>query len=402
MTVSDSFIPYGRQDITAGDIEAVTETLQSGFLTSGPRVEEFEAAFARCVGSKYAVAVCNATAALHLAMRVTDIGPGDRVVTSPNTFLASANCASFVGATPDFSDIDPKSYNLCADTLEANWQDDTKAVVAVAYAGQAPNMPRIGELCRSKGALVIEDACHGTGGGFHHEGAPYKLGGHPWADITTFSFHPVKALTMGEGGILVTDNESYATQARHLRSHGVTRAPREFRGIGSESPAEMERGTWYYEMSELGYNYRVTDIQCALGLSQLGRIGQYAQRRRDIVAAYNEAFAGIPHLKTPVVTRPEDIDQICWHLYTTLIDFEELGLTRTAYMAKLREAGVGSQVLYIPVHLQPYYRETFGYGAGKCPNAESYYRHALSFPLFPSMTDSDVGRVIEAVTTLHP
>jgi len=401
MSMPSSFIPYGRQDINAEDIEAVTAALGSDYLTSGPRIEEFENAFARFIGARYAVAVCNATSALHLAMRVVDAGPGDRVVTSPNTFLSSANCAAFVGATPDFSDIDPVTYNLCPDRLEEDWQDDTRAIVAVAYAGQAADMPRIAEACRSRGAVIIEDACHGTGGGFRHGGTSYKLGAHPWADITTFSFHPVKALTTGEGGMLVTDNADYAERARHLRSHGVTRNPDKFETPDSDPLLLSERGSWYYEMTELGYNYRITDLQCALGLSQMKRLEQFIARRREIVSAYNTAFASIPHLQTPITLNPDDSGEVSWHLYTTQIDFERLGLTRTAYMDRLREHGIGSQVLYIPVHLQPYYRKKFGYGPGKCPNAENYYEKALSLPLFPQMTDDELNHVIDTVIAIH-
>jgi perosamine synthetase len=401
MSMPSSFIPYGRQDINAEDIEAVKAALSSDYLTSGPRIEKFENAFAGFVGARYAVAVCNATSALHLAMRVVDAGPDDRVVTSPNTFLSSANCAAFVGATPDFSDIDPVTYNLCPDSLENTWQDDTKAVVAVAYAGQSANMPRIAEVCRSRDAVIIEDACHGTGGGFQHDGSSYKLGAHPWADITTFSFHPVKTLTTGEGGMLVTDNAAYAERARHLRSHGVTRNPDKFETPDSDPSLLSERGSWYYEMTELGYNYRITDLQCALGLSQLKRLKQFIERRREIVSTYNSAFASIPYLQTPTTLNPDDSGEVSWHLYTTQIDFEHLGLTRTAYMDRLREHGVGSQVLYIPVHLQPYYRKEFGYGPGKCPNAENYYEKALSLPLFPQMTDDELNHVIDTVTAIH-
>ena len=401
MTSGNEFIPYGKQDISEDDILAVSEALRSDFLTCGPRVEEFEKAFAAFVGAKYAVAVCNATAALDLAMRVADIGKGDRVITSPNTFLSSANCAAFVGATPDFCDIDPATYNICADSLEEMWSDDVKAVVAVAYAGQSADMPRIAEIARKNGAIVIEDACHGTGGGFEVDGTTYKLGGHPWADMTTFSFHPVKTLTMGEGGIIVTDNAEYAAKARLLRSHGMTRENTDFQGLGSDELVLQERGPWYYEMMELGHNFRITDIQCALGLSQLKRLDGFAQRRREIVCQYNEAFADSDFLKTPVARSSQDEALISWHLYTTQIDFLKLGKTRSEVIDELRAEMIGSQVLYIPVYLQPFYRNTYGYAAGKCPHAESYYAKALSLPLYPKMTDEDVKRVINAVRSLN-
>lgn len=394
-------IPYGKQWIDDVDVEAVEATMRSEFLTCGPRVEEFERVFAGKTGAKHAVAVNSGTAALHLAMVVADLGPGDRVLTSPNTFLASANAAAFVGATPDFADIDATTYNLCAKELGVAWKDDVRAVVAVAYAGQAPDMPAIAGRARAAGAVVIEDACHGVGGGFFHNGRSWKLGGHPWADMSIFSFHPVKTMTTGEGGMLVTDNEAYAERARCLRTHGMVRAPASFAGLGAEEDPELaERGPWYYEMQELGFNYRITDLQCALGTSQLERLDAFVARRREIVASYNAAFSGMELLTVPGLRNAADEEFISWHLYTVQIDFAALGKTRTKVMGELREKGVGAQVLYIPVHLQPWYRKRYGYGAGKCPVAEAYYPRALSLPLYAAMSDGDVQSVIDAVTNV--
>lgn len=393
-------IPYGKQSINQEDIDAVIETLQSSFLTCGPQVEAFEEAFASFIGAKHAIALNNATSALHLALLVAGIGPGDRVITSPNTFLSSANCAAFVGATPDFCDIELSTYTMDAQQLAASWQDDTKAVIPVAYAGQSAHMPAIASIAREKGALIIEDACHGTGGGFFAEGKAWKQGAHPWADMTVFSFHPVKTLTTGEGGMLTTNDDALAAKARLLRTHGMERSPEKPQGLGGNAPYLTERGTWYYEMTELGYNFRITDFQCALGLSQLKRLEQFMARRRTIVAAYNEAFKTIPWIQTPQVRCKEDRDLISWHLYTTQIDFDMLGMTRTQAMEKLRAMGIGSQVLYIPVHLQPYYRNTYGYGVGKCPRAEHYYAKALSLPLYPAMSDTEVSQVIAALSSL--
>jgi len=391
-------IPYGRQSINDDDVAAVVEALQSDFLTTGPRVSEFEERFAELVGAKHVVAVCNATAALHLAMLAAEIGNGNRVITSPNTFLASANAAAFVGATPDFSDIDPISYNLCPEKLAASWKEDTKAVVAVDYAGQTAEMPAIAAVARDNGAVVIEDACHAVNGQFHHNNKGWKVGGHGWADITTFSFHPVKTMTTGEGGMLVTDNAEYASKARQLRTHGMVRSNGDFLGLGD--PAFDEQGPWYYEMQDLGYNYRITDFQCALGLSQLTRLDSFVSRRREIVATYNSAFAGISSLQTPGLRNTADEALTSWHLYTLQIDFEALKTTRTQFMTSLREAGIGTQVLYIPVHLQPWYRRTYGYAVGKCPVAEKFYLRALSLPLYPEMTDDDIQHVIKHVTEL--
>jgi perosamine synthetase len=394
-----TMLPYGHQSISEQDIAAVCDVLRSDFLTCGPEVDTFEREFAAMAGAKHAVAVCNATAALHLAMRVVGVGPGDRVITSPNTFLASANCAAFVGAIPDFADIDAVSYNLDPAALETTWRPDTKAVVAVDYAGQPCDMPAISRIASERGAVVIEDACHGVGGGFVHEGRVWKLGGHPWADIATFSFHPVKTMTAGEGGMLVTNNGDWAAKARQLRSHGIVRDAAHF--ISSDlCSLTAEKGPWYYEMQDLGYNYRITDLQCALGLSQLARLEALIARRREIVARYNADFADVPWLTTPGLCTPANRDHVSWHLYTVQIDFSGIRKTRTQVMMELCKQGIGSQVLYIPVHLQPWYRKTYGYARGKCPIAEAFYEQALTLPLYPALTDEDMWRVIKAVRSL--
>lgn len=388
------FVPYGRQAISEDDISSVIQVLKSDFLTCGPEIEKFEEAFAETVGAKYAIAVSNGTAALHLAMVVAGVTSGDRVLTSPNTFLSSANAAIYVGATPDFADIDPGTGNLTAESLDAGWQSDVRAVVAVAYAGQAPDMPSIHQFAKSRGAVVIEDACHGTGGGFHYNSNAYKLGGHPFADLSVFSFHPVKTMTAGEGGMLTTDNEELAKRAVLLRNHGMVRDSDSFTG---ELP---DYGPWTYEMQELGYNYRMTDIQAALGRSQLQKLSAFIQRRQEIVAQYNDAFRGLSFLSTPSVRNPDDQDLISWHLYSPQWDFDHLGKTRTEVMLELRQKGIGTQVLYIPVHLQPYYQKKYGYGPGKCPNAEKTYQKTLSIPLYPSMDDAQVQQVIHAIHSL--
>ena len=408
-------ISYGKQSISEDDIAAVIRSLRSDFLTCGPEVEAFEREFAAFVGAKHAVAVCNATAALHLAMRVLGIGPGDRVVTSPITFVASANAAAYVGAIPDFCDIDPATSNLDPAALEAGWKSDTKAVVAVDYAGQPCNMPEIARIARSHGAYVIEDACHGTGGGFQANGQKWKLGGHPWADITTFSFHPVKTLTTGEGGVLLTENDEWAAKARLLRTHGITRNHEEFIGLDDQAPQVsdfrsplFEFGPWYYEMQELGYNYRITDLQCALGRSQLKRLPEFIARRQEIASRYNQAFANLDWFQTPALTARHrlpatdlgftfELSDLSLHLYTVQIDFLRLGKARSEVMQELKEQGIGTQVLYIPVYLQPWYRRTYGYAPGKCPNAEEFYSRALSLPLYPAMNNVNVEKVVASV-----
>jgi perosamine synthetase len=391
-------IPYARQSISDNDIQVVSDVLRSDWLTTGPKLNEFEDRFGAYVGAKHAIAVCNGTAALHLAMLVAEIGPGDRVVTSPNTFLASANCAAFVGATPDFSDIDPVSYNLCPRTLRQNWRNDTRAVVAVDYAGQACDMPSIAEIARQNGAIIIEDACHAVGGRFEYGGKVWKIGGHPWADMTTFSFHPAKTMTTGEGGMLVTDNDDYAKKARILRNHGMVRDAAEFEGLGGDRLDEQ--GPWYYEMQFLGYNFRITDVQCAMGLSQLTQLDEFVSDRRKIVDAYNKGLSRHSLITLPQLRNPHDQLLTSWHLYSIQLDFTAIGATRSECMKTLQESGIGTQVLYIPVHLQPWYRRKFGYSKGKCPIAEQYYEHVLSLPLYPTLCSADVKRIIAATAGL--
>ena len=393
----EQFLPYGRQCIGEEEIAAVSAVLRGDFLTTGSAVEEFERSFAAYVGAKHAIAVNSGTAALHVAVSVGGIRRGDRILTSPNTFVASANAAAFVGASPDFADIDERSYNLSLEALQDAWKSDVKAVIPVAYAGQPCDMPAIADFARSRGALVIEDASHAVGSRFRWQFRDWRLGGHPWADMTVFSFHPVKTITTGEGGMLVTDNDSFAAAARKFRTHGIDRV--HFEGISGDAVLS-EQGPWYYEMQDLGWNYRITDLQCALGQVQLGRLHGFIARRQSIVRRYNEALAGIPWLQTPAVIAPAVPELISWHLYSVQIDFQSLGLTRSEAMARLRQAGVGSQVLYIPVYLQPWYRKTYGYAPGKCPSAERFYRRSLSLPLYPTLSDDDVERVITAVKSL--
>lgn len=389
---------YGRQHITEEDIRLVSDVLRSDLITTGPVTAQFETAFADYVGAKHAVALCNATAALHLAMLVAEIGEGDRVITSPNTFLASANCAAFVGAIPDFVDTDPVNQNLCPQALASQWQPDTKAVIPVHYAGGPADIKQISRVAREAGAVIIEDACHAIGGSVYDGGQLRRIGGHSYADMTVFSFHPVKTMTCGEGGMLVTDNDDFAYRARELRTHGIIKDRDSMTGLNMQN--YDERGSWYYEMHSLGYNMRITDFQCALGLSQLSRLDKSVQRRRDIVARYNNAFSSIPGITTPALTDETLRDHTSWHLYSVQIDFEAIGVTRTLFMDQLRTMGVGTQVLYIPVHLQPWYRSKYGYSESKCPNAEHNYTKTLSLPLYPAMTEADVNHVIDSVLSV--
>ena len=373
-------IPYGRQHLDEDDVRAVTEVLEGDWLTCGPAVERFEQDLAKYCGAKHVIAVSNGTAALHVAMLAADVGAGDRVITSPNTFLASANCAEYVGAIADFADIDPETHNLSPISLESALSEDIKAVVSVDFAGRPCDMPAIAKIARRQEAIVIEDAAHALGSQFKHDDHTYSVGAHPWADMTTFSFHPIKTLTTGEGGAILTESDELAKRCRLFRNHGMER----------NRPEEP----WFYEMKQPGFNYRITDLQCALGCSQLKRLETFINRRQEIVDTYNAAFHTLEYLQIP---NPVSSGRSSWHLYPAQFDFHGIGKSRTQVMKDLQELGVGTQVHYIPVYLQTYYRDKYGYTQGKCPNAEAFYERCLSLPLFPAMTDGDVAQVVEAV-----
>lgn len=384
---ASDWISYSRQTVTESDIAAVIQALQGDYLTTGPLIEEFERQFADRVGARFAVAVSSGTAALHLAMLAAGLGSGDRVITSPNTFVASANCAAYAGAIPDFADIDPLTGNLSPQSLAAAWSADTKGVIAVDYAGIPADLPAIAAVVRSHGGVVIEDACHAIGGRFFHQNQSYSIGGHPWADITTFSFHPVKTLTTGEGGMLVTDNPDYADTARLLRSHGLVRDPSHF--LPGESMG------WHYQMQQLGFNYRMTDFQSALGISQLARLEDSIHRRLQIVDRYNQAFAGLPGVQTP----PDDGQSqgFSWHLYPLQIDFVGLSLPKDLFVKYLTKHNIDTRVLYLPVYWHPWYQQQYGYRKGKCPQAESFFLRVINLPLHCSLTDAQIERVIRQV-----
>lgn len=394
-------IPYGRQSVTEDDLAEVVKVLQSDWLTQGPTVDEFESAFAEMCGADHAIAVCNGTAALHLAMLAAGVNEGDRVVTTPNTFVASANSAAYVGARVDFVDIDPVSYCLSPDQFAIHCREkgNPKAVVVVDFAGHPAEVPRISEIARSEGTVVIEDACHAVGGRFGVNGRGFRVGGHPWADLTTFSFHPVKTMTTGEGGMVVTNNREYADRIRILRSHGIVRSKEEFRG---ELAQYDEVQPWYYEMQELGFNYRLSDIHAALGVSQLKRLNDFIGKRQEIVDRYNQAFENLPLVKIPRIANWIDpgtkgVTRLSWHLYVLLIDFSQLGKSRTVVMTELKELGVGTQVHYIPVNSQVWYREKFPSVRETMPNMANFYESCLSIPLYPTMAAEDVEQVIDAV-----
>jgi UDP-4-amino-4,6-dideoxy-N-acetyl-beta-L-altrosamine transaminase len=378
-------IPYGRQFLDDVDVEAVSAVLRGDWLTCGPMVDEFESQLAGYCGAKHVIAVSNGTAALHLAMLAADIGKGDRVVTSPNTFLSSATCAEFAGAQAMFSDIDAGSLNLDVKALEKSWHEDIKAVVAVDFAGQPCNMPAISDLAKRHDAFVVEDASHAIGSRFSYQGSEYRVGGHPWADMTTFSFHPVKTMTCGEGGAIATDDDELAEKCRRFRNHGMQK-------LRPDEP-------WRYEIFQPGFNYRITDIQCALGISQLSRLEDFISRRQAIADRYNDAFSEIPWITSHAAVSSGDFvpSRIAWHLYVVEIDFSDISKARAHLMDELRRKGVGTQVHYIPVHTQPYFKQRYGYALGDCPVAEAYYEKCLTLPLYPAMKDSEIQQVISAL-----
>ncbi|WP_225772748.1 UDP-4-amino-4,6-dideoxy-N-acetyl-beta-L-altrosamine transaminase [Pseudomonas sp. Marseille-Q5115] len=375
-------IPYGRQSVDEADIEAVVQVLRSDWLTQGPAIERFEAAMATRCATDHGVMVCNATAALHIACLAAGLGPGDWLWTSPNTFLASANCGLYCGARVDFVDIDPLTWNLSAEALALKLEIAEregrlpKVVVAVAFAGQSCDMAAIARLAERYGFTLIEDASHAVGA--QYGGQP--VGSGEFADMTVFSFHPVKIITTAEGGIVMTRHTELAERLRRLRSHGMTRDP--------AMMSEPSHGPWYYQQVELGFNYRATDIQAALGVSQLARLDGFLARRRALADAYDQALTGLG-LQLPA---RQASAESAWHLYVVRI-----AERRDEVFAALRAAGVGVNVHYIPVHLQPFYRQ-MGFGPGDFPEAEAYYAQALSLPLYPGLTEAEQHYIVNALS----
>lgn len=379
MASSHSYIPYGTQWIDEDDIATVVEVLRSGYLTQGPTIVTFERAIADYVGANYCVAFCNATAALHSAVKALEIPMGMEGITSTNTFVASANCLAYNGLKPVFADIDQKSFNVSANSLCTRITSNTRVLIPVHFAGQPCDMIGIAKLAHEFNLPIIEDAAHAIGSNYA-DGS--RVGNCKHSQMTIFSFHPVKTITTGEGGAITTNDPKLYQRLLLLRSHGITKDPE----LLTQNP-----GPWYYEQQELGYNFRITDLQCALGLRQLAKLDGFKTRRHEIIQAYNQALADIAHVITP---KEVANTSSCFHLYVLQIDFAALGTTRKAVMDRLAQQGIGTQVHYIPVHTQPWYRKTFGYGSGLCPNAEAYYEKALSLPLYPKMSDDDVDRVI--------
>lgn len=370
-------IPYGKQTIDQDDIQAVVDVLKSDFLTTGPKIAEFEQTVADYVGAKYAVAISNGTAALHAACFEAGIGPGDEVITTPLTFAASANCVLYCGGTPVFADVDPKTYNIDPEDIRRKITDRTKAIIAVHLAGQPCDMDAIHSIAHEYGLIVIEDGAHALGSVYKGK----KVGS--LSDMTTFSFHPVKPITTGEGGMIVTDNEEFYKKMALFRSHGITR---------DDSMMTRNDGPWFYQQFDLGYNYRITDIQCALGCSQMKKLDRFLARRKEIVARYNEAFADCDNIITPYQLSDTESG---WHLYIVQVK----NCDRRQVFEAMREKGIGVNVHYIPVYMHPYYQE-HGYENVHCANAEEIYSHIISLPLYPGLTSEQQDYVIDTLKSL--
>jgi UDP-4-amino-4,6-dideoxy-N-acetyl-beta-L-altrosamine transaminase len=381
-------IPYGRQSIAQRDVDAVVEVLRSDFLTQGPMVPRFEQAVLSVCGAKHGIAVNSATSALHIACLSLDVGPGDVVWTSPITFVASANCARYCGADVDFVDIDPRTYNLCATALEEKLIAANKAgrlpkvVIPVHLTGQSCDMHAIHALGRKYGFRIIEDASHAIGGRYRDE----PVGNCRYSDITIFSFHPVKVITSGEGGMAATNDDELAARMTRLRTHGITRQ----RELMTREPD----GPWYYEQQELGFNYRLTDLCAALGFSQMQRLHEFLEARHLIASEYNQRLAALP-LTIPY-QNPHSYSGL--HLYVVRLRTGEGSCSQREMFDRMHAAGIGVNLHYMPVYLQPYYR-ALGFKPGHCPEAEAYYAEAMSIPMYPDLTSADVDRIISALST---
>lgn len=386
-------LPYGRQWLDAEDIAAVTAVLQGDWLTTGPTVGAFEEAVAARVGARFAVACSSGTAGLHLAALALGLGPGDAAIVPSLTFLATANAARYVGAEVAFADVDPASGLMRAAQARAALADrpTARAVFTVHYAGQCADLPELAALAAAHGAAVVEDAAQAIGTTYlDAAGQRHHVGACAHSAMAVFSWHPVKTVTMGEGGVVTTNDEHLCRRLQRLRAHGVERTPAAFENRELAFDAGGAANPWYYEMPELGYNYRATDIHCALGLSQLRKLDGFVARREKLAERYDRALVPLSPLVRPLGRVAGVVP--AWHLYVVLIDFAAAGVARGTVMRRLSQAGIGSQVHYLPLHLQPYYRQR--YGAQRLPGAEAFYECALTLPLFAAMSESDVERVV--------
>lgn len=377
--VRNTFLPYGQQWIDDEDIKEVVKVLKSDYLTTGPKVAEFESKIAQYVGSKYAVAVSNGTAALHAACFAAGINEGDEVITTSLTFVASANCILYQGAKPIFADIDPNTYNIDPNDIERKITEKTKAIIPVDFTGQPVDVDRIKDIAKKYGLIVIEDAAHALGAEYKGN----KIGS--LADMTAFSFHPVKHITTGEGGMITTNDEELYNRLVLFRSHGITR--------DANRLANKNEGSWYYEQLALGYNYRITDIQCALGISQISKLDKFLGRRREIAEKYNSYLKNIDGIILPYQA---SYSKSSWHLYVIQIELEKFKVGRREIFEALRAENIGVNVHYIPVYYHPYYQR-LGYKKGLCPTAERLYERIITLPLYPKMNDKDIQDVVNAL-----
>jgi len=380
------YIPYSHQSIDEKDVASVCSVLHSDWLTQGPKIKEFEGNIAAYCGAKFAVAVSSGTAALHIACLAAGLGKGDTLWTSPNTFVASANCALYCSAEPDFVDINPISYNMDVDKLEAKLIEASKTdslpkiVIPVHFAGQSCEMEQIYELSKRYNFKIIEDACHALGGSYKNK----KIGSCEFSDMAIFSFHPVKTLTTGEGGMILTNNEELYEKLLSLRTHGITRKSKFMEGNSD--------GPWYYQQIDLGMNYRITDIQASLGISQLKRIDDFVSKRYELTQQYNKSLSGLPL----ILPYQHSDNYSAYHLYVVRLKLDKINKTRKEVFEFLRNKEIGVNVHYIPVHIQPYYKKQ-GFEYGQYPESENYYEEALTIPLHPSITEKEQHRVIDSL-----
>lgn len=389
-------ISYSRQTIEHDDIAAIVDSVNSGWLTQGFHVEAFEDAIAKYCGSKYAVVCCNGTAALHLAYLALGIGKGDAIITSPITFAATSNAALYVEARPYFSDIDPDTRNIDPSQILhlTSHISHLKAIAPVHFAGLPCDMEAIARIAKKNNLLIIEDACHALGAKWKDKkGKWHKVGDCSHSQATVFSFHPVKSIATGEGGAITTNNKDIYKRLKLLRSHGITKEQEKFINKDSAFSAQ-DPNPWYYEMHELGFNYRLTDIQCALGISQMKKLGRFIKRRNEIAKVYDKLLKDHPYIKLPVC---KEGVYSAYHLYPVEISFDKIGITRNEFFKSMAKKDINLQVHYIPVHLQPYYQKRFGFKKGDFPIAEAYYKRAVSLPIYPLLTDKDVHYVVECI-----
>jgi UDP-4-amino-4,6-dideoxy-N-acetyl-beta-L-altrosamine transaminase len=377
--IRKEFLPYGHHQIDSDDIKAVIDTLKSDFITQGPKIDEFEKIIAKYCKAHYAVVFSSGTTALHAAAFTAGINEGDEAITTPITFAASANCVLYLNGKIRFADIKKDTYNIDPQHIKKQITSKTKAIIPVDFTGQPCDIDEINDIAQKNKCVVIEDAAHALGAEYKGK----KIGG--FTDLTVLSFHPVKHITTGEGGMVLTNNEEYYEKLQQFRTHGITKNPKKMK---------KNEGPWYYEMQMLGYNYRLTDFQCALGISQFNKLDKFIKRRREIVNQYNKAFSDLEEIVTPY--EKPDVKS-SYHLYIIQLKLEKLKVDRKQIFNALRTENIGVHVHYIPVHLHPFYQENFGYKKGDYPLAENYYERALTIPLFPKMNSDDINDVINAV-----